>query len=152
MKKLILLLTLTLTSTFTPAFAKAPAKLQHPVEFIFAKVLEKKRLAQRDDIPFPKFYYQSKTPLKQFQDAIEKQWGFRPDFFTNAFAVANNEVYILDEADYYRKMGRCMDDSVAHELVHYLQVKYQNWDLSDESLEWEAVDIQTAFREEFCKI
>lgn len=149
MKKIILLIALTLTTT---TFAKAPAKLQHSVDFIFAKVLEKKRLEKKDAVPFPKFYYQSSTPLKQFQDAIEKQWGFRPDYFTNAFAVANNEVYIMDEADYYRKMGRCMDDSVAHELVHFLQVKYQNWDLNDESLEWEAVDIQTAFREEFCKI
>lgn len=149
MKTLILLFAFILT---TPAFAKAPAKLQHSIDFIFSKVLEKKRLQKRDDVPFPPFFYQSKTPLKQFQDAIEKQWGFRPDHFTNAFAVANNEVYILDEADYYRKTGRCMDDSVAHELVHYLQVKYQNWDLADESLEWEAIDIQTAFREEFCKL
>lgn len=140
-----------LTTITSTAFAKAPAKLKYSEDFIFAKVLEKKHLDKREDIASPKFYYQSKTPLKQFQDALEKQWGFRPEKFTNAFAVDRNEVYIMDEADYYRKQGRCMDDSVAHELTHYLQVKYQNWDLSDESLEWEAVEVQTAFREEFCK-
>lgn len=149
MKKFFVIFAFALSSS---AFAKAPAKLQHPIEFIFEKVLEKKHLDKRDEVPFPKFYYQSKTPLKQFQDAIEKQWGFRPDTFTNAFAVANNEVYIMDEADYYRKQKRCMDDSIAHELTHYLQTKYQNWDLSDESLEWEAIDIQTAFRLENCKL
>ncbi len=45
-----------------------------------------------------------------------------------------------------------MDDSLAHELVHYVQVKYQKFDLNDESLEWDAVDIQTAFREKFCPV
>lgn len=150
MKTLIISMTLFLSQNLWAA--KVPAKLQHPIDFIFEKVLEKKHLDKRTDVPFPKFYFESNTSLKQFQDAIEKQWGFRPDKFTNAFAVANNEVYILDEADYYKKNQRCMDDSIAHELTHYIQVKYQNWDLSDESLEWEAVEVQTAFRNEFCKI
>lgn len=131
---------------------KVPAKLQHKVEFIFEKVLALKKQALKKEIPFPTFYFESQTPLKQFQDAIEKQWGFRPDIFTNAFAVDRNEVYILDDADYYQKHKRCMDDSIAHELVHYIQVKYQGWDLNDESLEWDAVDIQTAFRQEFCQL
>ena len=109
-----------------------------------------KKLTKRDDVEVPKFYFKSSTPLKQFQDAIEKQWGFRPDVFTNAFAVDNNEVYILDDAEYYRRNKRCMDDSVVHELVHYIQVKYQNWDLSDESLEWDAIDKQTEFRNIYC--
>lgn len=149
MKKLILIAALLMTQT---SFAKDPAKLKYPLEFLFQKVLEKKHQVKNDNIPFPKFYYSSKTPLKQFQDAIESQWGMRPDFITNAFAVNNNEIYIMDDADYYESMKRCMDDSVVHELVHYVQVKYLNWDLNDESLEWDAVDIQTQFREEFCKL
>lgn len=100
----------------------------------------------------PAIYYKSQTPLKQFQDAIQKQWGMRPDVFTNAFAVANNEIYILDDAGYYEEHKRCMDDSLVHELVHYVQVKYLNWDINDESLEWDAIEIQTEFREEFCKL
>lgn len=148
MKNLILLFALISTQT---VWAKAPAKLQYPVEFILEKVLELKHLDKRTDVPFPKFYYESSTPLRQFQDAIEKQWGFRPDKFTNAFAVTNNEVYIFDDADYYKRNKRCMDDSIAHELTHYVQVKYLNWDLSDESLEWDAVEVQTAFRNKYCK-
>ena len=151
MKKLILLISLTL-STLAAATPTPPAQLKYPVGFLFEKVLEKKRQVKNDNITFPKIYYASTTPLKKFQDSIEKQWGFRPDVFTNAFAVDNNEVFILDDADYYIKHGRCMDDSLVHELVHYIQVKYQGWDLADESLEWDAVSIQTEFREEFCKL
>lgn len=147
MKTLFLIAALLTTQT---SFAKE-ATLKYPVEFLFEKVLEKKHQTKKDSIPFPKFYYSSKTPLKQFQDAIEKQWGMRPDLITNAFAVDNNEIYIMDDADYYESHKRCMDDSVVHELVHYVQVKYLNWDLNDESLEWDAVDIQTQFREEYCR-
>lgn len=147
MKKLLLILSLIpLTSLAKPE----PAKLRYSLEFIFEKVLEKKRQAHRPEIPFPRFFYESSTPLKQFQDAVEPQWGFRPERITNAFILHHNDIYILDEAAYYQKTGRCMDDSVAHELVHYVQGKYQGWDLHDDSLEWEAIDIQTAFREEFC--
>ncbi len=149
MKKLILIATLLFTTQ--NAFAKKPAQLKYSLDFLLEKVLERKKLTRKDSIPFPKFFVASKTPLKQFQDAIEKQWGFRPDVFTNAFAVNNNEIYILDDADYYESHQRCMDDSVVHELAHYVQVKYLGWDLNDESLEWDAVDIQTEFRNEFCK-
>lgn len=132
--------------------APRPAKLQHTLDFIFQKVLELKHKEFNQSIALPKYFFQSRTPLKQFQDAIEKQWGFRPDVFTNAFALENNEIYIMDEAKYYQEQKRCMDDSVAHELVHYIQTKYMGWDLNDESLEWDAIDIQTQFREAYCKI
>lgn len=75
----------------------------------------------------------------------------RPDRITNAFALKKNEIYIFDDADYYLRTNRCMDDSLAHEMVHYLQARYQGWDLDDDSLEWEAIDIQTAFREAYCR-
>ncbi len=149
MKTLITILLLTLT---TSSFAKDPAKLKYQVDFLFSKVLEKKRQTKNPAIAFPNIYFSSKTPLKQFQDAIEGQWGMRPDFITNAYAVANNEIYISDDPDYYESQKRCMDDSLVHELVHYVQVKYLNWDLNDESLEWDAIEIQTAFREEFCPV
>lgn len=135
------------------ALAKSePAKLRYSLEFIFEKVLEKKNLQKRPEIPFPKFFWASSTPLVYFQDAIESQWGgYRPDIITNAYAMKSNEIFILDEAHYYESKGRCMDDSVAHELVHYLQDRYQHWDFNDDGLEWQAVEIQTAFREEYCK-
>lgn len=131
--------------------AQTPATLKNKIEDIFLKVLEKKHLEYKSEIHFPKIYFSSKTPLKQFQDAIEKQWGQRPTEITNAFAIDNNEIYLLDDSSYYKRLKRCMDDSLAHELVHYVQTKYLGWDISqDESLEWEAIEIQTALREELC--
>jgi hypothetical protein len=126
-------------------------KLQHELNFILDKVLSYKHLEVNASIINPKIYLKSKTPLKQFQDAIESQWGQRPKEFTNAYAVKNNEIYLLDDADYYKKTERYIDDSLAHELTHFVQVKYQNFDINDESLEWDAVDIQTWFRDNFCK-
>lgn len=133
------------------AMAGETAQLKYSTEFILKQVLIKKNKDYDAHIPMPKFFYESSTPLKQFQDAIEKQWGFRPDVFTNAFVNDKNEIYILDDAEYYKKTERCMDDSVAHELTHYVQAKYQHFDLNDESLEMDAVDVQTWFRENFCK-
>lgn len=135
-------------------WAKKPAKpavLKYSPEFIFQKVLEYKNKELNSSIPMPKIFVESKTPLKQFQDAIESQWGQRPGVFTNAYAVKNNEIYLLDDAGYYRRLKRCMDDSLAHEFVHYIQSKYQNYDLNDEFLEMEAIEHQTKFREEFCQ-
>lgn len=146
------LITILLLSFTTSILAKGPAQLKYQVDFLFSKVLEKKRQTKNPAIPFPTIYYASKTPLKQFQDAIEGQWGMRPDLITNAYAQANNEIYMLDDADYYESNKRCMDDSLVHELVHFVQVKYLNWDLNDESLEWDAVEIQTDFRNEFCPV
>lgn len=136
-----------------PVFAKpaTPAKLRYSVEFIFEKVLEKKMVSFRSDVAFPVIRYESVTPLAEFQDAMLEQWGFKPDKITNAFSSKHNKVFLNDDAAYYERTGRCMDDSLAHELTHYVQDKYQGWDLNDESLEWQAIEIQTAFREEFCK-
>ena len=136
-------------------FAKQPKKLppavlKYTISDVFQFVLTAKKQQLNQNIPFPQIYYKSKTPLKQFQDAIEKQWGQRPNEITNAFADSNNEIYLLDDADYYIKSERCMDDSLAHELTHYIQSKYQKFDMNDESLEWDAVDIQTQFREKYC--
>ena len=134
----------------TPVQPK-PALLKYNPAKIFEFVLMAKNQKINATILFPKIFFKSKTPLKQFQDAVEPQWHLRPTEFTNVYIVANNEIYIMDDADYYIKTGRCMDDSLAHELTHYVQDKYQHFDLNDESLEWDAVDVQTQFREAFCK-
>lgn len=128
----------------------APAQLRYNLDFILQQVLINKNIAFRTDLAIPQVYFESSTSLKQFQDAVEPQWGFRPDVFTNAYSISKNEVYISDDASYYEKLERCMDDSVAHEFTHYVQAKYQNFDLNDESLEWNAVDVQTWFRNTYC--
>ncbi len=127
-------------------------KLQFTTDFILEQVLLKKNLNYRPEIPKPNLSVESKTKLSYFQEAMLSQWGFKPNVFTNAFAVIKNEVFLSDHAAYYKKYNRCMDDSMAHELTHYVQTKYQNYDLADESLENEAVEIQTWFREVHCKL
>lgn len=149
--KIIFVLFLFFTATTLVQASTKPAKLKYSMDFIFSKVLELKGQTLDPNIPFPKFYFESKTPLKVFQDAIEAQWGMRPEVFTNAFAIKSNQIFIIDTAEYYDRNKRCMDDSVVHELVHYIQAKYQGWDLNDESLEWQAIDIQTTFRDLYCQ-
>jgi hypothetical protein len=102
-------------------------------------------------VPLPEIRLETQTPLSRFQDAIEPQWGFRPDVFVNAYALATNEIYLIEDAGYYRRTKRFIEDSLAHELVHYIQVKYQNYSVQDlgENAEAIAVDFQTAFREHY---
>ncbi len=136
------------------SWAKKPTKvavLKYSPDYIFQKILEYKNKEINSSIPMPQIFMESKTPLEQFQDAIEAQWGQRPKIFTNAYSVKNNEIYLLDDAEYYHRTKRCMDDSLAHEFVHYVQSKYQKYDLNDDFLEMEAIEHQTKFREEFCQ-
>jgi hypothetical protein len=137
-----------MTSTYSVVPA---AQLKYSSQFILQQILDKKNIVLIPDLPLPKNLFESTTPLKAFQDAIEPQWGFRPKEFTSAYVLNRNEIYLLDNAKYYHSQHRCIDDTLAHELTHYVQFKYQHADLNDEFLESEAIDIQTWFREKFCK-
>jgi hypothetical protein len=101
----------------------------------------------RPDRPLPRIYFESSTSLEQFQDAIAPQWHFRPPLFANAYVVARNEIYLMDDPSYYRRMRRTLDESLAHEFAHYLQVMYFAADLADETCEGEAIAVQIAFRD-----
>jgi hypothetical protein len=127
------------------------AKLTYSPECIFTAVAKRMQVAPSDILPFPKIHFESQTTLKEFQDAVEPQWGFRPDVILNVYIIATNEIYLIDDATYYRKNNRFIDDSMAHELVHYVQVKYQNLDLTQwgDVLESDAVSVQTWLRETF---
>lgn len=140
-----------------PAFASGTPATVRPVypEACILKLVSKKMgLQLRPEIPLPAVRYGSETPLAEFQDAIEPQWGLRPDFVLNAYVFRLNRVYLLDEKAYYDKVGRYIDDSLFHEYVHYFQVKYRG-DVFEgdagEFLEWEAIDHQTWFRENYMR-
>ena len=128
------------------------ARPVYPEACIMKLAGKKMRLELREEIPVPPVRYESETPLKEFQDAIEPQWGLRPDFVLNAYVFALNRIYILDDKAYYDKMGRFVDDSLFHEFVHYFQVQYRG-DTFDgyngEYLESEAIDYQTWFRDTY---
>ena len=99
-------------------------------------------------IPVPTIRFESVTSLVRFQDVTERQWGFRPERFVNAFVADTNEIYLIDDPAYYSAAGRTMDDALAHELVHYVQARYGRANLSDWA-ECEAVEIQAWFRAEY---
>ena len=104
----------------------------------------------RPEIAVPRLRYQSDTPLGEFQDAVEAQWGFRPQGFTNVFVIGANDIYLIDDAEYYRRHDRFLEDSLAHELTHFVQVRYRGLNLNEEEFaELEAVDVQTWFRETY---
>ncbi|MBI4349149.1 MAG: hypothetical protein HY553_20090 [Elusimicrobia bacterium] len=126
---------------------------RHELACTFAGVLEVMGQSPRPELPLPALRLQHRTPLSEFQDAVEPQWNLRPDVFLNAYAAARNEVFILTEADYYARLSRFVDDSIAHELAHYVQVRYRNIPIEhlDDSLEAEAIHVQTEFRERFLK-
>jgi hypothetical protein len=127
--------------------AVQPAKLRFDPQFILAEVARRMDITLRPEIPAPAVFFESTTPLRQFQDAIGGQWQFRPHVFANAYSAARNEIYLIDEAAYYERFGRTLDDSLAHEFAHYLQVMYLNASLADDpSLETEAVAVQREFQ------
>jgi hypothetical protein len=104
-------------------------------------------IALKGDVALPTVHLASATPLRRFQDAVEPQWGLRPRQIFNAYVMATNEIYLDDVSDYYRRRNRTLDESLAHELVHYLQVRYLRDDLASDASELEAVTVQQAFRE-----
>lgn len=103
----------------------------------------------------PLIRYERDTPLREFQDAVEAQDpGNRPARFSNFYSVALDRIYLIDEAGYYARLKRSIDDSLAHEYVHYLQVRflgYQIEDLRSDDAEGTAVSYQTWYRDEYVK-
>jgi hypothetical protein len=130
------------------ASSRAVAMLQYDPQFILEAVAERMGVALRPDIPPPAIRFESRTALERLQAAAERQWGFRPAVFTTTYATATNEVYLIDEARLYEQYGGTLDDSLAHELVHYIQAHYLGDRFTTDWSEAEAVAIQHWFRHE----
>jgi hypothetical protein len=124
-----------------------PLRLRFDARFVLAEVAQQMGVTLRPDFAPPAVFLESNTPISQFRDAIGAQWGFRPHLFSNAYAVERNEIYLIDEPSIYVRRGRTIDGSLAHELAHYIQVKYLNADLAEPSWEDEANEIQKWFRD-----
>jgi hypothetical protein len=125
------------------------AALQHDPQFILEAVAKRMGVVLRPDIPPPTIRLESRTPLARLQAAAERQWGFRPKVFTTTYATASNEVYLIDEAALYDNYGGTLDDSLAHELVHYIQARYLGDRFTTDWSETEAVAVQSWFRREY---
>jgi len=126
-----------------------PAKLRFDVGFVLQAVAERMQVRLRADVPLPAVFVESTIPLHQFQDAMEAQWRFRPPLVANAYSIATNAVYLSDDASFYRRLKRTLDDSLAHELVHYIQATYFGEDLATDACEMQAVEVQRWFREAY---
>jgi hypothetical protein len=127
----------------------APVKLRFEPRFILDTVAERMEVKLRADVPLPAIFLESTTPLRQFQDAMEGQWQFRPPLIANSYSIATNEIYLSDEASFYRRFKRTLDDSLAHEFVHYIQARYHGEDLTHDGCELQAAEIQRWFRDEY---
>ncbi len=123
------------------------AQLNFDPRLVLAWVARQMNVTLRPEVPLPAIYLESSTPLQRFQDAIAPQWHFRPPMFANAFASASNEIFLIDDPDYYERRKTTIDDSLAHEFAHYIQVHYQNADLSDHTCEQDAIAVQQSFSE-----
>jgi len=145
----LIVLSLVLGLGLTAAGAAGPSPQRVTLRFDPQLVLEwvahEMNVTLRPEIPVPEIRLESRTPLRRFQQAIAAQWHFQPPMITNAYAVATNEIYLIDDASYYQRRKTTIDDSLAHEFAHYIQVHYQNASLTDETCEQEAVTVQLSF-------
>jgi hypothetical protein len=145
---------LTIAVSLAPAAnvaAAEPVKLRFDPRTTLKVVARRMDITLRPEIPLPEIRLASATPLGRFQDAVEGQWGARPERIANAFVSNTNEIYLIDDASYYAGVGRTIDDSLAHELAHYLQTRYGRANLVDWE-EVEAVAIQNWFRAEHVQV
>ena len=131
------------------ATAGAKAKLCFEPRFILEAVARHMKVTLRPEVPVPAIFLESATPLRQLQVAVATQWRTLPRVFTNTYAIARNEIYLLDDPSHYAPHGRTLDDALAHELVHYLQASHLNEDFASEWREVEAVTVQEWFRREY---
>lgn len=117
-------------------------------ECIAMAIGKEMKITLNEEIPLPDMNYSSQTNLVDFQNAVEAQVGFRPDMFLNIYVPTENDIYVVDEAAMY-KNGRTIDDVIAHELVHFFQVKYEGSLVPSDYEEEEATFLQTWFRQKF---
>lgn len=127
----------------------AVAALRCPEEALLRAAASQMRVALRSDIAKPKLRLETQTSLVDFQDAMQAQWKDRPPVFTNAYSVERNEIFLIEDAGYYQRLKRLPDDSLVHEFVHFLQVRYKGARLDENPDEWEheAIHVQSWARE-----
>lgn len=107
-------------------------------------VAEKMGYEMDESIPKPTIVTEMTT------QEFSRRLGYPEDFFTavcNYYFYNENQVLLTEDSEL---------DSLAHEYVHYFQVKYENIDLQKagvyiEYLEFEAVMIQRWFEENYMK-
>jgi len=132
-----------------PIALAEPVKLRYEPQFILETVARRMNVTLRQEVPLPAVFLESRTSLAQFQKAMAGQWPFTPALIANSYSTATNEIYLSDEPSFYLRLKRTLDDSLAHEFVHYIQSKYLREDLTTDGCEMQAAEVQQWFRAEY---
>lgn len=96
----------------------------------------------------PSIHLESRTTLAEFQEAVRPQEP-HATVFSNFFAVAANKIFLIEDEPYYTRLKRHIEDSLAHEYAHYLQVTYLGYtvaNLATDDAEFMAVEYQNNYR------
>lgn len=148
MKRLVLFATLLLSSvSFTNSDIFWNADNLNNEQECLLKIVRTK-MKSTNTSAGPTFKAESTTSLNEFQDAMEKWWGFRPSAYVNVYDANTNTIYLSNTKARY-KHPRTPVDSLVHELTHFVQSKDfgAGKDSDEEYLENQAVQVQTWFRE-----
>jgi hypothetical protein len=116
---------------------------------ILRAVANRMGVSLRQSIPVPAVRYGSTTPLSEFQNAAESEWNIRPTAVSNGYFAGRNVIFLTDEPVYYEN-GMTLDEALAHEYTHFIQVRYREVALEDyDHNESEAIRVEFWFRETF---
>lgn len=109
------------------------------------KIVRQKMNSDKQN-PSPLLRVESETPFKEYQDAMEVWWKFRPEVFVNVFDAPKNTIYLTNNKNWY-KAPRTPVDSLVHELTHYVQsIDLDKGGGDPDQLEIEAIQVQDWFR------
>lgn len=107
-------------------------------------VAEKMKISLKENIPKPRIVTNDEITQKEFNNLL----GYPDDFFNTMCP------YYFDNVNTILVLNELKIDTLAHEFVHYFQVKYRNYDLHNgpaDAFEQEAVSIQHWFRDNYIK-
>lgn len=146
----LLMMGLTMISSAAMAAEEITVKPKYSTACVLGAIAPYMKVKLSQEIALPEVLFASEVKLEDYQNDVEKQWGMRPSAIVNIYLFEKNRIYLNDEEKYYTPKGRFIDDSLAHELAHYIQVKYKKAQPgNDEMLEMEAVYVQTWFRDTY---
>ena len=103
----------------------------------------------RGTVAPPAVSLSSATPPAAFQKAAQAEWDVMTDRLTNAYFAGRNWIFLIDTHSLYQQ-GRTLDDSLAHEYAHFLQVRYRAVNPAhNDRNEREAIAVEHWFRATF---
>ncbi|MBI3998406.1 MAG: hypothetical protein HY355_05180 [Armatimonadetes bacterium] len=133
---LLVLLALAVPASTRPGRVSAPClPSTREIETLFRRVADAMYLAVRENIPRPCLRDAASMPPAEFSRLI----GFKTPRVFNAYLPQINTIVL----------ATWRQDALAHEFVHYFQVKYQGVDLAADARDWterQATAIQNLFR------